>query len=163
MNKFEDQTNARHVLINTDGACSGNPGPGGWAATLRRMVADTEVKFRSICGGSAATTNNQMELEAAIQALRLIGSNIHDDPIIVRSDSQYLIKGMNEWRHKWEANGWRKADKKPVQNVEQWRTLVELADGKTIEWEWVRGHSGDLHNEEVDRLASDAIGVAMFQ
>lgn len=163
MNEMEAPESTRYVVINTDGACSGNPGWGGWAATLRQMDGAAVVKFKAISGGRPDTTNNQMELDAAIGALGMIKNNARGNLIIVRSDSQYLVKGMNEWRHKWQANGWRTASKKPVENADQWRRLIELAKGKNIEWQWVRGHSGDPQNEQVDRLATKAIQIVMFQ
>ncbi|MDH3641904.1 MAG: ribonuclease HI [Gammaproteobacteria bacterium] len=137
------------VEIFTDGACRGNPGPGGWAALLR--YADTE---KLINGAEAETTNNRMELQAAIEGLRQLKrpSDVH-----LTTDSEYLRKGINEWVHKWKRNGWRTAQKKPVKNQDLWEQLDELAGQHQIQWHWVKGHSGHAENELVDQAANDAI------
>ena len=133
------------VDIFTDGACSGNPGPGGWGALLR--YNDTE---KELTGGAAETTNNRMELTAAIEAL-----NALNEPVAVRlhTDSTYLRDGITKWIHAWKARGWRTADKKPVKNEDLWRALEEARDRHTVEFIWVRGHAGHPENERADELA----------
>ncbi len=137
------------VEIWTDGACSGNPGPGGWAALLRHGGRE-----RTISGAEPRTTNNRMELLAAIRALEALRR-----PCRVRlvTDSEYLKKGITEWLPRWKARGWRTSERKPVKNADLWRRLDELAARHEIEWEWVRGHSGHPENERVDRLARTAL------
>ncbi len=133
------------VDIYTDGACSGNPGPGGWGALLRIDGAETEL-----CGGEPATTNNRMELLAVIEALQSLTA-----PTTARvyTDSQYVQKGISEWIHSWKQRGWKTTDKEPVKNEDLWRRLDSLASGHTLEWHWVRGHNGHPENERVDALA----------
>ena len=140
----------RHITIAFDGACKGNPGPGGWAAIL---VNDQTKAEKIIQGRDPTTTNNKMELQAAIAALNALkpGAFVH-----MLGDSQYVVKGMTEWLPNWKANGWRTAQRKPVLNVEQWQAL-ELATARhaAVTWEWVRGHDGHELNERVDALASE--------
>lgn len=140
------------VDIYTDGACKGNPGPGGWGALL--MYGDRE---RELCGGEAHTTNNRMELVAVIQALaaltRACRARLH-------TDSQYVQKGITEWLPAWKARGWRTADKKPVKNADLWRELDRLAAGHEIEWLWVQGHAGNAGNERADELANRGAQLA---
>lgn len=135
------------VIAYTDGACLGNPGPGGWAVVMTR-----DGQRRVLKGGVARTTNNAMELMAPIKALRSMKS---DAAVHFISDSLYVIKGVTEWSLAWETRGWRLAGGKPVKNVELWKELHQLCRKRTVSWEWVRGHSGQEQNEEVDRLASD--------
>ena len=137
------------VEIFTDGACSGNPGPGGWAALLR--FGDTE---RELSGGDAVTTNNRMEMMAAIMALEALKR-----PCIVRlfTDSMYLRDGITRWIHGWKRNGWRTAGKKPVKNVDLWQRLDAALGRHSIEWHWVKGHAGHPENVRADRLARDEI------
>ena len=135
--------------IFTDGACSGNPGPGGWAAIIRKDGVE-EV----LTGGDPATTNQRMELMPAIVALASLES---PSKIRLYSDSQYLIKGMNEWIEGWKDRGWRGSKKKPVKNLELWQRLDALASRHEIEWIWVRGHDDHPENERVDKLAVAAI------
>lgn len=144
---------SRHILIHTDGACIGNPGPGGWGVVLQLMDGATIVKRKCISGGTPDTTNNRMEMTAAIKALEALKPS--DIPVIIRSDSNILIQGMNSWRHNWKAKGWRKSDRKPVENQDLWEKLDAL-DAPRIKWEWVKGHAGNALNEEADRLASKA-------
>jgi ribonuclease HI len=134
-----------HVAIWTDGACSGNPGPGGWGAVLRYGERE-----RDLSGGEALTTNNRMELLAAISALEALSR-----PCVVElhTDSQYLRGGVSSWMHNWKHNGWRTADKKPVKNEDLWRRLDEATQGHEITWKWVKGHAGDAMNERADELA----------
>jgi ribonuclease HI len=137
------------VDIFTDGACSGNPGPGGWGALLRYGEVEKELS-----GGEAPTTNNRMELMAAIAALEALKR-----PAIVRlhTDSQYLRDGITRWLANWKKNGWRTADRKPVKNVDLWQRLDAATQIHKIEWLWVKGHSGHPENDRVDALARDAI------
>jgi len=137
------------VEIYADGACRGNPGPGGWGVVLR--AGGTE---REIFGGEPDTTNNRMELTAVIRALEALKRHCS---VRVYTDSQYVQKGISEWIHSWKRRGWRTADKKPVKNEDLWRRLDELARGHAIEWHWVRGHSGHLENERADALANRGI------
>lgn len=133
------------VDIYTDGACSGNPGPGGWGALLRLGAKDKEI-----FGGEAATTNNRMELTAVIEALAALNRPVQAR---VHTDSQYVQKGISEWIHAWKRRGWLTADRKPVKNADLWRRLDELAAGHRIEWRWVKGHAGHPENERADALA----------
>lgn len=137
--------NPELVEIYTDGACSGNPGPGGWGVLLRCGGSEKEL-----FGGEPATTNNRMELKAVIEALgalkRPVAARVH-------TDSQYVQKGISEWIHNWKRRGWKTADNKPVKNDDLWRELDKLAAGHRIEWIWVKGHAGHVENERVDQLA----------
>ena len=137
------------VEIFTDGACSGNPGPGGWGALLR--YGGTE---RELSGGEAATTNNRMEMMAAIQALETLTRPVK---VRVYTDSQYVRDGITAWLPRWRARGWKTADKKPVKNVDLWQRLDAAAAPHDVDWIWVRGHSGHPENERVDKLAREAI------
>jgi ribonuclease HI len=133
------------VVIYTDGACSGNPGPGGWGAIL---ISGSHMK--EICGGEAQTTNNRMELMAAIQSLESLKR-----PCIVElhTDSQYVMKGISEWIHGWKQRGWKTADKKPVKNDDLWRRLDAARQRHQVKWAWVKGHAGHELNERADSLA----------
>ncbi len=133
------------IEIYTDGACSGNPGPGGWGALLRSGIVETEL-----CGGEPATTNNRMELLAVIEALQSLTQPVEAH---VYTDSQYVQKGISEWIHNWKRRGWKTSAKEPVKNEDLWRRLDVLAAGHTLEWRWVKGHSGHPDNERVDALA----------
>ena len=137
------------VEIYTDGACRGNPGPGGWAAFL-----SVDGREKEIAGAEALTTNNRMELTAVIRALESLRR-----PVRARifTDSQYVRRGITEWVTAWKARGWRTADRKPVKNIDLWQRLEELAAGHEIDWRWVPGHAGVPGNERVDRLANQAI------
>lgn len=137
------------VEIFTDGACRGNPGPGGWGAVLR--FADQQ---KEICGGESDTTNNRMELTAAIKALQALTRPCQ---VILTTDSQYLRLGITEWIHNWKKNNWRTSQKKPVKNVDLWQQLDELIVEHEIEWRWVKGHSGHPDNELADQLANKGI------
>ena len=140
------------VAIWTDGACSGNPGPGGWGAILRYGGHEKEL-----CGGEALTTNNRMELTAAIEALEALSRPCR---VELHTDSQYLRGGVTAWMHGWKRNGWRTADKKPVKNDDLWRRLDAAAERHDIDWRWVKGHAGDEMNERADELARQ--GMAPF-
>ncbi len=137
------------IVIYTDGACKGNPGPGGWGALLR--AADGAEK--ELCGGEPETTNNRMEMMAVIEALSALKRPCH---VILFVDSQYVLKGMTEWLHGWKAKGWRTAAKQPVKNVDLWQRLDALVHQSEhrIEWQWVKGHAGDPGNERADALAN---------
>jgi len=137
------------VEIFTDGACRGNPGPGGWGVVFR--YKDNE---KELWGGEAATTNNRMELTAVIRGLEAL---TRPSRVRVFTDSQYVQKGIKEWIHGWKRNGWRTADKKDVKNKELWLELDELRKRHDIEWHWVRGHSGHPENERADKLANKGI------
>jgi len=137
------------VEIYADGACRGNPGPGGWGVLLRARGTE-----REIFGGERDTTNNRMELTAVIRALESLKRRCRAR---VYTDSQYVQKGISEWIHSWKRRGWRTADKKPVKNEDLWRRLDELAGEHAIEWYWVRGHSGHVENERADALANRGI------
>lgn len=136
------------VEIATDGACKGNPGPGGWGVVLRSGTTERELS-----GGAANTTNNRMELTAAIQGLRALRK-----PCRVRlsTDSRYVMDGLTKWIFGWQRNGWKTADRKPVKNADLWQELLAAAKPHRIEWIWVKGHAGHPDNERADKLASDA-------
>lgn len=138
-----------HVTIYTDGACKGNPGPGGWGAWLKSGAAEKEL-----CGGEPHTTNNRMELLAVIRALEAMKRPVHAR---VHSDSQYVLKGISEWIHGWKKNGWKTADKKPVKNADLWQKLDSLRHPHQLEWIWVKGHAGHPDNERADALANRGI------
>ncbi len=141
------------VDIFTDGACSGNPGPGGWGAILRVSEKKGGVE-REIFGGEADTTNNRMELMAVIEALRALKRPVQAR---VHTDSQYVQKGISEWIHAWKKRGWRTASRQPVKNADLWRVLDEEAARHHVQWLWVRGHSGHIENERADELARRGI------
>ncbi|MGL4309014.1 MAG: ribonuclease HI [Paracoccaceae bacterium] len=142
----------------TDGACSGNPGPGGWGVLLQAMESGAVVREREIKGGEARTTNNRMELMAAISALEGLK---RPTAITVVTDSAYVKNGVNQWIHGWKRNGWRTADNKPVKNAELWQRL-ELAQARhQVRWEWIKGHAGHPENERADALAR--AGMAPFK
>jgi len=140
------------VEIYTDGACSGNPGPGGWGALLRSKGGEKEL-----CGHAAQTTNNRMELTAVIEALRSLKRPVSAR---VHTDSQYVQKGVSEWMQNWKRRGWLTADRRPVKNVDLWQALDAACVGHRIEWLWVRGHAGHVDNERADALARGAIRKA---
>lgn len=133
------------VVIHTDGACSGNPGPGGWGAILA-----FDGQERELCGGAPDTTNNRMELTAAIEAL---GSLKRPCRVELHTDSEYLRNGITKWIHGWKRNGWRTADRKPVKNADLWQRLDTLIAGQEVDWRWVKGHAGHDVNERADALA----------
>ena len=142
----------------TDGACSGNPGPGGWGALLRAMDGDTVVKERELQGGEPDTTNNRMELLAAINALESLS---RPSVITIVTDSAYVKNGVTSWIHGWKRNGWKTSNKKPVKNVELWQRIDEAQRRHTVTWEWVKGHAGHPENERADELAR--AGMAPFK
>jgi len=141
------------VVVHTDGACSGNPGPGGWGAIL-----DYNGTRKELSGGEANTTNNRMELTAAIEALKALKRSVK---VEMHVDSQYVKDGITKWIHGWKRNGWKTADKKPVKNVELWQALDEAIQTHEISWHWVKGHAGHEHNERADELARQ--GMAPYK
>jgi len=134
------------VVMYTDGACRGNPGPGGWGVLLL-----SKGREREICGGEPATTNNRMELTAAIRGLVALRRRCS---VTIYTDSEYVRKGIDEWLANWKQRGWKTAAKKPVKNVDLWRELDAAASGHAIDWRWVKGHAGDPGNERADELAN---------
>ncbi|RIA37580.1 ribonuclease HI [Hephaestia caeni] len=136
------------VEIATDGACKGNPGPGGWGAVIRAGAREKEMS-----GGAAETTNNRMELTAVIEALNALKRPCR---VTLSTDSRYVMDGLTRWIHGWRKNGWKTAAKKPVKNADLWQALVAAAERHRIEWVWVKGHAGHPDNERADTLASDA-------
>lgn len=140
------------IEIFTDGACSGNPGPGGWGAILRKGDSEKEL-----FGGEALTTNNRMEMMAVIEALRALKGPVQAR---VHTDSQYVQKGISEWIHGWKRRGWKTANKEPVKNEDLWREMDRLAAQHKIEWIWVKGHAGHAENERADELARRGVDLA---
>jgi ribonuclease HI len=144
---------AAELVIHTDGACRGNPGPGGWGVLMVWNGTQKELS-----GSEPATTNNRMELTAAIMGLAALKRATQ---VTVQTDSQYVIKGITEWLPAWKARGWRTADRKPVKNQDLWERLDQVAGSHAIQWVWVKGHSGDHGNERVDTLANLAIDAML--
>lgn len=147
-----DGLTAGRVTIYTDGACKGNPGPGGWGAWLCWAGHEKEL-----CGGEAVTTNNRMELTAVIEALASLKRRV---PVSVYTDSEYVRNGITAWIHGWKARGWRTADRKPVKNIDLWQRLDALVAAHDVDWHWVRGHTGDPGNERADALANRGVEIA---
>ena len=141
------------VTVYTDGACSGNPGPGGWGALL---LYDGHEK--ALFGGEPLTTNDRMELTAAIQALAAL---TRPCTVVLYTDSKYVLQGITGWIHGWKRNGWQSSAKQPVKNADLWRSLDEVSARHSIEWRWVKGHSGDHGNERADALANDGAALAI--
>ena len=139
----------KHVIVYTDGACRGNPGPGGWGAVLRWNGHE-----KKLSGGETLTTNNRMELTAAIMALESLRQACE---VTVHTDSTYVKQGLNEWLPNWKAKGWRTADKKPVKNQDLWQRLDAAAARHHVHWRWVKGHAGDPGNEMADQLANQGL------
>ena len=142
----------KHVEVFTDGACKGNPGPGGWGAILRMGHHEKEL-----AGSDPATTNNRMEMTGVIEALNAL---IEPCRVTLHTDSRYVIDGITKWVHGWKRNGWINASKQPVRNADLWHDLIEAAKRHQVEWVWVRGHDGHPENERADKLASDAARAA---
>jgi ribonuclease HI len=149
MSKSASSAKVEPVRIYTDGACKGNPGPGGWGALLKMGARE-----RELFGGEPQTTNNRMELMAVIRALETLKPPCE---VAVYTDSQYVQKGISEWLHDWKRRGWRTADKKPVKNLDLWRELDRLAGMHRVAWHWVRGHAGHPENERADALANRGV------
>ena len=143
------------VEIFTDGACRGNPGPGGWAALLRSQGVE-----KMLSGAELETTNNQMELMAAIQGLEALN---RASIVVLTTDSQYVRQGITQWIHGWKQNGWKTSQKQPVKNKTLWQRLDDAVEKHSVEWHWVKGHSGHEENERVDMAANDAIDVMQAQ
>ena len=139
----------KEIVLYTDGACSCNPGPGGWGAIL--IYADNE---RELCGGEKETTNNRMEMMAVIEGLRALKTPCQ---VKIVTDSKYVLQGMTEWKFNWIKRGWKTADNKPVKNVDLWQALVEQEKLHKLSWQWVKGHNGDPMNERADALARSGI------
>jgi ribonuclease HI len=137
------------VIIYTDGACKGNPGPGGWGVLLKYKNAEKEL-----CGGEVKTTNNRMELIAAIQALEALNKPCN---IKMHTDSKYVLQGITEWMHNWKKRGWKTAGNQPVKNLDLWQRLDSAIQPHCIEWIWVKGHAGDSGNERADQLANRGV------
>ena len=147
-------TSIQEIHIYTDGACSGNPGPGGWAA----LIILPGEKEKELWGYEAGTTNNRMEMTAPLEALAwLHDNNMASLPITIYTDSRYVKDGMESWLAGWKRNNWVKSDKQPVKNIEIWQKLDQLTSNLKIQWQWVKGHSGNIGNERVDTLARQAI------
>jgi len=146
------------LVAYTDGACSGNPGPGGWGVLLLARDGETVVKTRELQGGEADTTNNRMELLAAITALETLS---RASALTIVTDSAYVKNGVSQWIHGWKRNGWKTADKKPVKNVDLWQRLDEAQARHKVTWEWIKGHAGHPENERADELAR--AGMAPFK
>ncbi|MCL6250981.1 ribonuclease HI [Altererythrobacter sp. KTW20L] len=142
----------KKVEIFTDGACKGNPGPGGWGVLLRMGKHEKEM-----AGSEPDTTNNRMEMTAVIKALEAL---IEPCEVVIHTDSRYVIDGMTKWIAGWKRNGWINSSKKPVRNADLWHELIDAIKRHKVEWQWVRGHNGHVENERVDRLASDAASEA---
>ncbi|MBU0645607.1 MAG: ribonuclease HI [Alphaproteobacteria bacterium] len=142
----------------TDGACSGNPGPGGWGVVMRAMDGETIVKERELKGGEPDTTNNRMELLAAINALETL---TRPTDITITTDSAYVKNGVTGWIHGWKRNGWKTANKKPVKNVDLWQRIDAAQHTHNVTWKWIKGHAGHAENEQADELAR--AGMAPFK
>ena len=145
-------TELTKVEIATDGACKGNPGPGGWGAVIRSGTSE-----RDLSGGEKLTTNNRMELTAAIEGLNALKRPCH---VTLSTDSRYVMDGLTKWIKGWQKNGWKTAAKQPVKNADLWQALLDAAKPHRIEWLWVKGHAGHPDNERADKLASDAAVAA---
>ncbi len=147
-----DTVELQHVVIATDGACKGNPGPGGWGAVIRSGANEKELS-----GGENPTTNNRMELMAAIRALQALKRPCR---VTLMTDSRYVMDGLTKWIKGWQKNGWKTASRQPVKNADLWQELLDAAAAHRIAWEWVKGHAGHPENERADKLASDAAVLA---
>lgn len=144
-----EENDIQKVEIFCDGACSGNPGPGGYGAILRYAG-----RVKELNGGAEATTNNRMEMTAAIEALRQLTRPCQ---VVITTDSQYLVKGMTEWISGWQRKGWRNSKREPVVNKDLWEMLLALTSQHSVQWKWVRGHDGHIENERCDQLAREGI------
>ena len=142
------------IVAYTDGACSGNPGPGGWGVLLQARDGDTLLRERELCGGEARTTNNRMELMAAIMALEALKA---PSEITIVTDSTYVKDGVTSWIHGWKKNGWKTAARKPVKNAELWQRLDAARGRHQVKWDWVKGHAGHPENERADQLAREGM------
>jgi ribonuclease HI len=145
--------------IYTDGGCSGNPGPGGWAYVIVQKTFQGETILAEAKGAEKNTTNNRMELLAVISALKAINPSISSRQAVVYTDSQYVQKGITEWIHKWKRNFWRTSDKQAVKNQDLWMELDKLSGELKLSWEWVKGHAGNKYNERCDKMTQEAIAL----
>jgi ribonuclease HI len=145
-------TEMTSVELATDGACKGNPGPGGWGAIIR-----SGTRERELSGGEALTTNNRMEMTAVIEGLKALKRPCR---VTLSTDSRYVMDGLTKWIKGWQRNGWKTADRKPVKNADLWQALIAAAEPHQIKWVWVKGHAGHPDNERADKLASDAAVAA---
>jgi ribonuclease HI len=145
----ESEPSETKIDVFTDGACSGNPGPGGWGAILRSGPHEREIS-----GGEAQTTNNRMEITAAVRALESIKK---PSQVVIHTDSRYLMDGATQWLRRWKTNGWKTSDKKPVKNEDLWRALESAMERHQVSWRWVRGHADHVENNRADALARAAI------
>jgi ribonuclease HI len=144
-----DDLDGKRIELYTDGACKGNPGPGGWGVLMRYGSVEKEL-----CGGEANTTNNRMEMLAVINGLEAIKRS---SKVLITTDSQYVLKGINDWIEGWKARGWKTAAKQPVKNVDLWQRLDSALQGHDVQWQWVKGHAGHKDNERADELANRGI------
>ncbi|MEM9641510.1 MAG: ribonuclease HI [Pseudomonadota bacterium] len=142
------------IIAHTDGACSGNPGPGGWGVVIQAREGTRIVKERELNGGAAETTNNRMELTAAIEALRALERTT---ALTIVTDSTYVRDGITKWIHGWKRNGWKTSAKKPVKNADLWQDLETEASRHQVTWDWIKGHAGHPENERADALARDGM------
>ncbi len=149
---------ALRLVAHTDGACSGNPGPGGWGVLLQALDGARVVRQRALCGGEAETTNNRMELLAAIRALEALN---RPSEITIVTDSAYVKNGITEWLAGWKRNGWKTSTRKPVKNADLWRALDAAQARHKVRWQWIKGHAGHAENERADELAR--AGMAPFK
>ncbi|GGC35526.1 ribonuclease H [Novosphingobium marinum] len=149
---MSEDKHLKKIDIFTDGACKGNPGPGGWGVLLRMGRHEKEL-----AGSDPSTTNNRMEMTAVVKALNAL---IEPCDVTIHTDSRYVIDGMTKWIEGWQRKGWINASKQPVRNADLWHDLIEAAQPHRVQWEWVKGHSGHPENERVDKLASDAAEAA---
>ncbi|TVV73775.1 ribonuclease HI [Sphingomonas solaris] len=150
---MSDTVDLQHVVIATDGACKGNPGPGGWGAVIRSGAHEKDLS-----GGEHPTTNNRMELMAAIRALQALKRPCR---VTLMTDSRYVMDGLTKWIKGWQKNGWKTAARQPVKNADLWQELLDASAPHRITWEWVKGHAGHPDNERADKLASDAAVAAV--
>ena len=142
------------ITAYTDGACSGNPGPGGWGVLLEARKDGVLVRQRTLCGGAKATTNNRMELTASVEALRALK---RPSSIRIRTDSRYVSEGITKWIHNWKKKNWKKGDGRPVINADLWKRLSDQCDYHDVSWQWVKGHSNVAGNETADELAREGM------
>lgn len=150
-----EYASGRSILLATDGACLGNPGPGGWGVVIHEYDGDTIIRRHALAGSADGdTTNNRMELTAAYEGLKFIGGT--STPITILSDSRYLVDGMTQWLPGWKERGWRTADRKTVKNADLWMALDDLTRARKVQWKWTKGHAGDPMNEDADMLANNA-------
>ena len=154
VNMFKGRIPMQRIVAFTDGACSGNPGPGGWGVLLQAHNDRGLIKERELCGGEPATTNNRMELTAAIEALQALTART---TITIWTDSTYVRDGITKWIHRWKSNGWKTAGKASVRNVDLWQRLDDMQQQHDVRWKWVKGHADNPGNERADELARNGM------